>query len=72
MSSGPVKARRPRPVPKGIWQAPIATIVHLVVVIAACVKWTLGEFDSEDREVLAVLLGSNALLGVGRGLANRR
>jgi hypothetical protein len=53
---------------------PVATIVHLLGALAFCLVFVLngGELPDDSVEFFAILLGANAGVSVGRGLAARK
>lgn len=53
---------------------PVATIVHLLGAVALCVVFVVngGQLPEDSLAFFGVLLGSNAGVSVGRGLAARK
>jgi hypothetical protein len=67
-------ARRSEPLKDNLLDLPVATITHLLFVLAFCVVFVVngGHFTDDLRDFFAVALGANGLVAVGRGLAARK
>jgi hypothetical protein len=55
-------------------EIPVATLVHLILVVAFAVSFVLngGHLTDDALKFFAVGEAGNGLLGVGRGLSKRR
>ncbi len=54
--------------------APVATIVHLIAVVAFAIVFVAngGEMPDDTLQFFAVVEGGNGLVAVGRGFAARK
>jgi hypothetical protein len=53
---------------------PVATIVHLIAVLAVAVVFVInsGELPDDVAQFFAIVIGGNGLVAVGRGFAARK